>query len=87
LEKTAKMERAQVTLRNTCASFGKNIYLSRSPSLPIKVVHGLLYLGTFKIEINMDNITGLILTAIIAIIGVVKFKLIEELVKKITPDD
>jgi hypothetical protein len=35
----------------------------------------------------MDNITGLILTAIIGIIGVVKFKLIEELVRKITPDD
>jgi hypothetical protein len=35
----------------------------------------------------MDNITGLILTAIIGIIGVVKFKLIEELVRKITPDE
>jgi hypothetical protein len=48
---------------------------------------GFLYLGSFKTKINMDNITGLILTAIIGIIGVVKFKLIEELVKKITPDD
>ena len=35
----------------------------------------------------MNNITGLIVTAIVATIGVVKFKLIEELVKKITPDD
>jgi hypothetical protein len=35
----------------------------------------------------MNNVTGLILTAIIATIGIIKFKLIEELVKKITPDN
>jgi hypothetical protein len=35
----------------------------------------------------MDNVTGLIVTAIVAVVGIIKFKLIEELVKKITPDD
>lgn len=35
----------------------------------------------------MNNITGLIFTAVVATIGVIKFKLIEELVKKITSND
>jgi len=35
----------------------------------------------------MTNITALIATAIVATIGIIKFKLIEELVKKITPSD
>ena len=35
----------------------------------------------------MDNITGLVITAIVATIGIIKFKLIEEFVKKITSDD
>jgi hypothetical protein len=35
----------------------------------------------------MDNITGLVLIAIIATIGIIKFKLIEEFVKKLTSDD
>jgi hypothetical protein len=35
----------------------------------------------------MDNITGLVLTAIIATIGIIKFKLIEEFVKKLTSND
>jgi hypothetical protein len=35
----------------------------------------------------MDNITGLVITAIIATVGIIKFKLIEEFVKKLTSDD
>jgi hypothetical protein len=35
----------------------------------------------------MDSSTGLVVTAMVAIIGIVKLKLIEELIKKITPDD
>jgi hypothetical protein len=35
----------------------------------------------------MDNITSLVITAIIGTIGILKFKFIEEFVKKITSDD
>jgi hypothetical protein len=35
----------------------------------------------------MNNTTALVATAIVATIGIIKFKLIEALVKKITPDD
>jgi hypothetical protein len=35
----------------------------------------------------MNNVTALIVTAIVTTIGIIKFKLIEELVKKITPDN
>lgn len=35
----------------------------------------------------MNNTTALVATAIVATIGMIKFKLIEALVKKITPDD
>jgi hypothetical protein len=35
----------------------------------------------------MDNITGLIVTAIVATVGIIKFRLIEELIKKMTSND